>query len=179
LKPLTANDDNLLKMDETQTRANRYAACDPAVRAWATTQGYEHLKGRVESGNAIANQAVTTLTILLAGIGASMAYAAKVFAPQPDGLARGAAFLCAYLCVLAALLVIKCINLGAAPTLYNEPDKLLLPGSLEALSIGELANLQGRIDQMKRRNSDRARWLNGLRLFAIAGPLVFALAALY
>jgi hypothetical protein len=165
----------------TEVRANRYASCTPDVRAWAQQQGYENLREHFDISSAIHNQAVTTLTVLLAGIAGSLAYAKDLFGPRPEAIAFGAAAVCVYLCVLAALLVMLCINLEAAPMLHNEPDHLMEHpnATLEALVVGELANVQARIDRMKRRNDIRAQRLNSLRLLAIATPILFALVAVY
>lgn len=167
-------------MDEiTKARATRYGARAADVRAWAARQGYDNLRERAEAGVAIHAQAVTTLTIFLAGIGGSLAYAVRVVTER-DAVACGAMALGIYLIVLAVLLVVKCINLTGAPTLSNEPDNLCVPdASLEQLEVGELANLQSRIDRMKDRNRVRARWLNRLRLFALASPIAFALGAYF
>lgn len=155
------------------------AQCDPALRAYALEEGYKNLKGRMESQAAAASQASTTLALLLAGIGGTMGYAIRVLEPAAPASARGAAVLCAYFTVLAAIVVWKCLNLKASPVLHNEPGNLIVPGAtLEQIQAGEILNLQRRIDDQKRVLASRAKWLNAVRLAALLSPVLFAAGAL-
>ncbi|WP_128000384.1 hypothetical protein [Piscinibacter defluvii] len=157
----------------------RISACDPPVRAWALEEGHKNLKGRIDSQAAVASQAATTLALLLAGIGGSLAYAVRIFEPDASPIGRGAAALCLYLILLAAVLIFRCINTTASPALHNEPKNLLMPGaSLDQIQAGELLNLQRRIEEQTALVAARARWLNGVRLLALLSPAVFSAAAL-
>ena len=65
---------------------------------WIEKQGQESLKARFATADLIAKEAQTTLTILLAGIGGSAAYAAKLFEPGGAGpIEVAAAVVCIYL----------------------------------------------------------------------------------
>ncbi|XVJ69863.1 MAG: hypothetical protein HEQ39_09565 [Rhizobacter sp.] len=164
--------------ESSKDQATRFACGEMALWDVAEKAGYENLKQRIASGDTMAAQAATLCTLLLAGIGGSLAYAVKVFEPVPSLVAWGAAAFCAYLCVLAALLVHRCINTADAPMLFNEPKNVLVPGAtLQLQRPAELANLQQRIDQMIARNNTRATALNGIRYAAIASPLVFTAVA--
>lgn len=48
------------------------------VLKWAETQGLESIEARFETADLIAKEASATLTILLAGVAGSAAYAAKI-----------------------------------------------------------------------------------------------------
>lgn len=164
----------------TEELLRRFAQCPPDLRAWAEEVGYENLKERIASGNAIAAQAATTLTLVLAGMGGALAYAVRVFEPSPSAPVVASAALCVWLMAIAALLVLKCINVADAPMLHNQPGNLLLPGhTLAEVRAGELVGLQSRIWQQVDRNNARGAWLNACRNLAIGSPLVFAAVALY
>lgn len=167
-------------MDKFDEMAAEWGKLPSELREWAEKCGYENLKGRIEVGGLIASQAATTLAILLAGAGGALAYGIKILEPDPSALVCGAAWVCLYLAILAVLLVACCVNLEGAPPLYSEPKKLLMnSGSLEAIRLGELANLQERIEHMKARNERRARILDVVRWGALATPILFALVVLY
>ena len=55
----------------------------PKVLEWAEKHGTESIKTRFATAELIAKEAQTTLTVLLAGIGGSAAYASKLFEPGP------------------------------------------------------------------------------------------------
>ena len=157
----------------------RAANCPKDLREWAWECGQQNFKQRVESGAALLSQAVTALTVVLAGIGGTLAFAVRVFEPKPDAIARAAAALCIYLMVLAALIVFTCIRSRDTPVSMNEPGNLLLDGhSLEAIQCGELARLQARIELEQALNNSRSAWLNAMRYCAAIGtPIVFGLTA--
>lgn len=159
---------------------DRIARCEQPVRHWALQEGLQNLEGHIEAQGAIAAQAATTLALLLAGIGGSLAYAVKLLEPgAAPAVARGAAALCAYLMVLTALVVWRCLNTRPSPALHNHPANLLVPGAdLASIQAGELLNVQRRIEQQIAITAERARWLNGVRLLAPCSPIVFAAAAL-
>lgn len=148
------------------------------VRDWAEREGYANLKDHIDSAGVVSAQAATTLTLLLSGLAGALAFAVKVFEPAASPVAWGAAALCAWLTALAAMLVVRNISLAPAPMLHNQPGNvLLLPGSLEALRMGELVNLEMRIRCQQDINVRRAAALNQVRWSAIASPAVFAVAA--
>ena len=156
----------------------RVAKCPADVRAWAEAEGFANMKEHVDSAAVMASQAATTLTVLLAGLGGSLAFAVKVFEPSPGAVAWGAAALCGYLAVLSAVLVLRNISLEVAQMQHNQPGSLLLPNAtLEQLRMGELVNLELRIRHQTAFNNRRAAALNQVRWAVIASPLVFAAAA--
>jgi len=156
----------------------RLTGASPDVVAWAWEQGVANMRGRIDAQAALHAQASATLTLLLAGMGGSLAYAVQIFDAGPTPLASGAAALCAYLALLGALTVARCVNVQPAPTLHNEPSNLVEPGTaLQQLRAGELVNLQERIEQQIELSARKARWLNGVRLAALASPLIFVLGA--
>jgi hypothetical protein len=150
---------------------------DAAVLVWAEQCGIENLKGRAETAGRLAKEGATTLTVLLAGVGGSLAYAAKLLEPNAGPMAAAAAVMCAYLALLCVVLVVKCMLLRAFPAIYNEPLHLAQPGyELHTMRRVELANIAARIKQAMNHNDRTARWLNGVRLCAAASPLVFLAA---
>jgi hypothetical protein len=166
-------------MDEkTTSLADRAMRCDADVRKWAFECGYGNLKARIESGAVLVSQAATTLTLLLAGVGGALAYAIRILEPGASPAAWGAAVVCAWLAILAAVLVARVINARNVPVLYNSPQNLLIPGAgIDQLQAGELQNLQARIDGQAAVNLLRADWLNRVRGGATLTPAVFAVAA--
>ncbi|MCM2290347.1 MAG: hypothetical protein NDI67_15085 [Sulfuritalea sp.] len=147
---------------------------------WVEKAGAENIKFRLQNAETLAKDASTTLTILLAGIGGSLAYAVKGFEnPQIMPLTFGAAALSVWLTLAAVVLMVQCIVTTALPAPTNEPKNLFQKDyALEKLREVELANLQDRIFQITARNHRVAAWLDRVRLLAIASPLVFAIAAL-
>ncbi|EWS61504.1 hypothetical protein Y694_00778 [Methylibium sp. T29-B] len=89
----------------------------PDLVTLAEEQGYEAMKGRLATAEWIAKQAEVTLTVLLAGIGGSLAFAVKLFEPGSSSLAWAAAGVCAWLSALAFWLVVSCLMVspGAGP----------------------------------------------------------------
>lgn len=150
------------------------------VLKWAEETGLENLKYRHENATALVREASTTLTLVLAGLGGSLAYAVKVFDPGPAGpVAVGAAALCGYLVVVAVGLVKGCLVVRPIPPVHNEPANLAQTQySIDALREAELGNMQARIADVTERNLQSASRLNALRQAAIASPLVFVVAAI-
>lgn len=163
-------------MSDAEKLAERFVRCDADVQAWAEQAGLSNLQGRIESGARIGQQAATTLTLLLAGLGGTLALALPVLAPQPGPVAYAAAALCVYLALLSAVLVVTVIRLRDAPMLHNQPGNLLVPGAtLAQLRAGELANIELRIRQQAALNRSRANALDAVRMAAIASPVVAVL----
>lgn len=137
------------------------------------------MKERIDAQASIASQSSTTLAILLAGVGGFLAYAMKVFDPDPSPQVWGAAAVCVYLALLAVLLLVTCVRLRDGPALHNEPRNLVNEPSatLEQLRAGEILQIQLRIDEQTRITASRARSLDRVRWLAAATPAVFVLAA--
>lgn len=151
----------------------------PKMLEWVEEQAQESLKARYATSEIIAKEVQTTLTVLLAGVGGSGAYAAKFLEPGSAGPATIAfAVVCFYLTVVSAALVLKCMWLRKFPALYQDPMNLMHPTfALDAVREVEIRNLGKRIEEASGLNGSRARWLNFFRLLAVFSPIVFALAA--
>lgn len=147
------------------------------VLSWAEHAGIENMRGKHESAKHLTEQANNTLTVLLAGLGGSLAYASKVLDPGEQPIAFGAAVLCGYLCILAMLLVQKCLRIGPMPPIFNQPEHLAQPDyTLASLRNANIKQLGQRIIRAADRNDETARWLNNIRTLAIFAPVVFVLA---
>lgn len=144
---------------------------------WIEKAGQENLRFRLQNAETLAREAQQTLVVLLAGMGAALAYSIKVLesgALTPAG--GGAVVVTLWLMGVAALLVWQCIVTRPLPVPANEPDNLWQEGWTEEMDrMAELTGLQQRIDQARARNAAVANWLDRARLLAIATPLVFAL----
>jgi hypothetical protein len=147
---------------------------------WADKSGLENLKFRLQNAETLAKEATTTLTILLAGMGAALAYAAKgLEQPIPTPLSIGACVLAVWLMVTGCVLMAFCMLTTSLPAPTNEPNNLYQKDySVDALREVELRNIQQRITQTTARNHRVAAWLDRCRLLALGSPIVFAIAAL-
>lgn len=149
--------------------------------ALADQDGRESLKGKYRTAEWIANQASVTLTVLLAGVGGSLAYAVKVFEPgQASALVTGAVAMCVYLTALCVVLVQRCLMLEPMPAETNEPVQWLrCPGlAMGQLRRQALVNLQARINEARQRNERTAISLTRIRMGAALSPIVFAMSML-
>lgn len=147
---------------------------------WIEAAALENMKAHHASADAIAKDAATTLTIFLAAMAGGLTYAAKGIDQNSwTWLPVGATAFTIWFFVLSALLVWKCLMMRPIPSGYNEPSNLNQPGfELDELKEAELGLLQDRINGAATRNAAVARWLNALRLSAVASPLVFTASAL-
>jgi hypothetical protein len=149
---------------------------------YAEKAGAENLKFRLQNAETLAKEANSVLTILLAGIGGSMALAAKGFeqAPGlPSAMTVGVMCLSAWLTISAAMLVVFCMLSMDLPVPTNEPLNLYRPEfELDKIRVAELRNLDGRIKQATARNHRVAAWLDRIRLLAVASPIFFLLTSL-
>lgn len=147
---------------------------------WAEKSGLENLKFRLQNAETLAKEATSTLTVLLAGIGGSLAYAAKGFEQAPPTpLAIGAAALALWLMVTGCLLVSFCMLTTSLHAPTNEPNNLYQKSySVDALREVELENIQARITQTTARNHRVAAWLDRSRLLALGSPIVFVIVVL-
>lgn len=147
---------------------------------YAEKAGLENIRFRLQNSETLAKEASSTLTVLLAGMGGSLAYAAKLFEEAtPSALTVGAAAVSTWLMVASILLVVFCMLTTNLPSPTNEPSNLYQKEfSLEAIREVELRNLNQRIKEVAARNHRVAAWLDRARLLAIASPIVFAISAL-
>ena len=151
----------------------------PKTLEWVEKQGIDSLKARFATAELIAKETQTTLTVLLAAIGGSAAYAAKLFDVGPSGPAEiAAAVVCIYLIVLTVVLVAACMTFKSYPALHQDPENLMHPEhSIDAIREEEIKNIGKRIADATSINALRAKWLNGLRIAAALSPFLFAIAA--
>lgn len=152
-----------------------------ALLEWIEKAAIENMKGHVSAADGLEKQCATTLTILFAGAGGGLVYAVKgVDTGVWTWLSVGASVFTSYLIVLAVLLVLGCMWIGKFPQTYNEPENLRKGGpdlSFEQIRVFELDNFQTRIQEAVDRNHKVADRLNGIRLAAVASPIVFIVAA--
>jgi hypothetical protein len=152
------------------------------VLAWVEEAAIENMAGKHKTAEWIAQQASLTLTVLLAALGGSLTFAAKLFEPNPSAVSKGAAVLCIYLALVAVFLVRRCLMVEPIDAIHNEPKNLLsFPGKpLDELRRMELDAVQERIESARERNEFGASVLNRTRLMLAAGaPIVFAIATAY
>ena len=144
---------------------------------WVEKQAQESMRTRFATAELIAKEVQTTLTVLLAGVGGTAAYGAKIFeSGPPQPLAIGSAFACGYLVLLSVLLVRRAMRFESFPALFQQPKNLLQPGyRLDELRGAELENLEERISEAAEINKTRAERLNRFRIAAAISPLVFVL----
>jgi len=139
------------------------------ILEWIEKAALGNLKDHSQAADALAKEAATTLTILLAALSAAFGYA-LTFSPYQIG----AVALTFYLFLLCVPLVTRCMMIGEFPATTHEPRNLKQDGfSLDALRDAELKNIQDRIDQAARRNAITAQWLNRVRIGAICSPAIF------
>ena len=151
----------------------------PKTLEWVEKQGQESLKSRFATAELIAKEAQTTLTVILAGVGGSAAFAAKIFAPVASGPIEVAAVgVCIYLTSLAVILVLTCMMFQEYPALHQNPENLLHPfHSIDEIREEEVKNIGIRIKEAAAINAKRAAHLNKLRVFTALSPFVFAAIA--
>jgi hypothetical protein len=151
----------------------------PKTLEWIEKQGQESLKSRFATAEILAKEAQTTLTVLLAAIGGSAAYGAKIFDAGASGpMEIAAAVTCAYLVALAVGLVAACMMFTSYPALHQDPANLMHPTfSIDEIREAELQNLGERIAEAAAINAKRAKRLNRIRIAAALSPLLFAAVA--
>lgn len=147
---------------------------------WIEKAGQENLRFRLQNAETLAREAHQTLTMLLAGMGAALAYVVRALEVGPPGaVAVGVVGLTVWLTGVAALLVVKCILSRDLQVTGNEPDNLWQEGwTHEMERVGELKSLQARILLTRHRNHAVAAWLDRVRLGMVASPVVFLVSAL-
>ncbi len=147
---------------------------------WVEHAALENLRFRLQNAETLAKEAASTLTVLIAGIGFSFAYAIKGYG-QTDltALTIGISALFAWLMLAGCLLIINCMLSASLPTPTNEPKNLYQKDfELDKLREVELSNIQDRISQATNRNHRISAWLDRVRLMVIASPIIFFIAAL-
>ncbi len=149
---------------------------------YAEKAGAENLKFRLQNAETLAKEANTVLTILLAGIGGSVALVAKGFEQMhglPSAITVGAIVLAMWLTLAAGTLVVCCMLSMDLPVPTNEPLNLYQPEfEFDKIRVAELRNLDGRIKNATARNHRVAAWLDRVRLLVVGSPLVFLLTSL-
>ncbi len=147
---------------------------------WTEKAALENMKFHLQNADNLAKEASTTLTVLLAGLGAALAYTLKAFdVGAVTSITAGATGLTLYLTALCGLLVFKCMKIEPIPAPTNEPRNLYQKDfSLEALREVELSNTQERINQAVSRNDGTTAWLNRVRVMAVVSPIIFAAVSL-
>ena len=145
---------------------------------WIEKQAAENLKFRLQNCETLAKEANNLLTVLIAAIGAGVAYSIKnAEAGSEAALLVGSIATVTWLMAVAFVLVFKCIRTSLIIPIGNEPKNLSLESyTLEQIKGFELENVQNSIDHMAKRNGNTAHWLDKARFAAIASPLVFILA---
>lgn len=153
----------------------------PLILDWAEKQGTESMKARFTTADLLAKESQATLTVLLAGVGGSAAYATKMLDPGPAATATwGFAAACAYLSALSIVLIMRCLRFQSYPAQFQTPKNLLQRGfTLNALREVELGNLTLRIEEATKINDQRASALNAIRVATALSPAVFLFAALF
>lgn len=148
---------------------------------WAEKAAIGNLRERLVVAEALRQEANTLLTLLLAGIGGTLAYAFKAFeGGQVTPAACGAVVVALWFALISSMLMVKCVVTRPLPSLYNEPANIYKPDlglSADQIRAFELQNIQSRIEQTKFRNATVAAWLDRGRLAAILTPVVFVAAS--
>jgi hypothetical protein len=169
-----------MKEIDVPALARQFATCDDDHLIWAEEAAIRNFKDRIDAWSATSAQVSTLLTLLLGGIGASLAFTVQCLLSESNRrlLGTGSAAVCLYLVLLAIVLVWTCFLSTESPTQGNEPMNLLVPGiTLAQIRPGELATLQRRISWQAWLNERRAKRLDLLRLLTAATPIIFLIAA--
>ncbi len=135
---------------------------------WIERAAIENLKKRSENADLIRWQVNIFLSLILSGGGAALYLAANSTMYTTPALMTSV-----YLFLLAGILVIKCVQTGAYPATWNEPENLNQAGyELDALREFELCNMQERIKSASRINRIRGQWFNRVLLCLCATPII-------
>lgn len=140
---------------------------------WVENAAIENLRLHHKTADVLAKESATTLTVLLAGLGASMAYSMRILDRGTiDIVGIGVTAIAAYLAMLSLILVCRCMMIAPMPAVHNEPANLLCAVDLQLDDIRrfELENIQQRIQDSIARNERVAAALNRIRIAAVVGP---------
>jgi hypothetical protein len=142
---------------------------------FAEKAGAENIRFRLQNAETLSKDASSTLTVLLAGIGGAMTYAAKVLeSSTPKAVELGALVFLIWLICTATVLVHYCMLSTNIQAPTNQPMNLYQKEySLESIRVAELRNLEDRIKLLIDRNHRIAAWLDRVRILTIASPIVF------
>lgn len=141
--------------------------------------GRDNMAFHIECANELTTACNTTLTLLLTGGGASLAYGFTLYKETPmlEGMTLGVFAVASYLLVLAVILIFSTMRAKDFPAPANEPKNLYRPDlGLEEVRKQEIELLQERADKLKARNNETALWINVVRLTTVVTPAVFFLA---
>lgn len=148
---------------------------------WIEKAALENLKGRVATADTLAKEAVTTLTVLLAGAGGAWAYALKLLDERATAGAIASLIAAVWLTGLAMALVLLCMRIEAIPPVYNQPRELLgrsaEGATFDAWRRAELDNIEKRIGRAVKRNDKVAVRLNWIRALATLTPILSGVSA--
>src|SRR5690606_37041199 len=98
-----------------------------------------------KTADVLAKESATTLTVLLAGLGAGVAYSMRFLDRGTiDIVGIGVMAITSYLAILSLILVCRCMMIAPMPAVHNEPENLLCAVDLEFDEIRrfELQNIQ-------------------------------------
>lgn len=148
--------------------------------SWAEAAGVEELKRRHATLDNLRKESAATLTVLLAGLGGSLAYASKIAEPGPAGaIAFGAAALCVYLTYLAGGVVLRCMLIREIPPVTDLPRDMAQQGeTLAELKKATIENQSDSILEMAQINARVNSDLRSFRTLTVFSPVVFAVAAI-
>lgn len=149
-----------------------------AIVEWAEKSGIENLKARYATSELLAKDAQSLLTVILAGVGGSLAFGLRVFDTWPPKASDvGAAVVCLYLICVGARLVHQGMKFKPYPSVHQSPENLVNDDnrgfSLHEMRLAELGNITERIDKATEINDGRAKLLNSVKTMALLTPLVF------
>lgn len=134
----------------------------------------------IANADALARESNALMNMLLAGAGGALAYLVTLTDKGAAlWLRAGMAVTVAYLVIVAATLLYKCLRIRPIWPPANEPKNLIQDGfEVELVRLAELKNRQTCIDANRDRNDSVGMWLNRCRAMATATPVVFVVAAL-
>jgi hypothetical protein len=148
---------------------------------WIEKAAIENLKGRIATADILAKEAVTTLTVLLAGAGGGWALGLKLFDEQASTSAVAAFIAGAWLTILSMALVWLCMKIDSIPAVYNQPRELLgrdaQGATFDQWRRYELNNIEDRIKDAVARNDKVAVRLNWIRVLATLTPILSGISA--
>lgn len=148
---------------------------------WIEKAAIENLTGRVATADILAKEAVSTLTLLLAGAGGGWALGLKLFDDQASTSAVASFIAGAWLTLLSMALVWFCMKIDAIPAVYNQPGQLLgrsvQGATLDEWRRYELNNIEARIKDAVARNDKVAERLNWIRVSATITPILSGISA--
>lgn len=141
---------------------------------WVEKNALENLRFRLQNAESLAKDASSTLTLVLAAMGGTLAYGVKGLEDRMTPLIGGTWAVAGWLAICAVFIVFRCIQTRELVAPTNEPINIFQPEhSLDDLRRVELKNIQGRIELATARNQAVAYWLDKCRLMLALSPAVF------